>query len=824
MPGFLGGSSSGSGTGGEISFPKEFIDPVTKLRVSEPSNLIDTDFEYGLQPTKWETLELINNTPSFFSKSGDTTIQNVSSITTLTGSREITVRTSQDHGLSAGTPISVSGTKSLTAEGSYIINSVPSARSFTYLARDTQFQTASIEDLYTAIITGEFFQGSQIRISDSGGITTNAQTTSTLTVKTDTPHGFGVNTPFYFLNLNSSITLEFDSTNTESKSFDASNSALAKSFDGSNTLASQSISLSNRGSSSPTSVASTITGVDTTNDTITVLHNSENFLAKPVGTPLQHYFTALDGYFLTNPRGIVYLKTINQLGSSSSTFQMSATPDGTAIDLTSNISGSIQLADLVTTFAGSNLDSVNQITVNLVADTQFEFDGDNSDGQTFTVSAYSGSSGIITFTAPTAWQAGQMVLYSTTGTAATGLTNNTTYWISSVNASGNQVNLAENPALIGVSTILNISGGSGTQTFRSISVSTDKDIIYVPGNTFQEADMVRYRYPVGGRFTAAETSDYYYVERVYDTKHVALSRTKGFILDGTTEARAASSAAAIKIVNPSAGDGAYWIKPAGTTVAYQTWCNFTFESGGWMQLMKLSSNTLLTNSIASSTAPASGGGVTFGPQWDGWAWNSDTQFSTLFSTATNANFNDVDSFSPLFYKLPFNDIMIVSINAPTSRLGWRHNSTIANMRAVTGATSASTYGDTWLFPSVSTDEYSWVRRLQTVSGVTQAIGQQTPLFGFKILSSRTGTYPTISSYLTGGFSTDTSAGQTGEGVAMIGTGATFTPVSPRWGGGIGFSFVTGNAAFRAHGVWTGSGTTSGGASNRTFTGLAVFVR
>ena len=78
MPGFLGGSgASSSGAGGEISFPKEFIDPVTKLRVSNPENLIDTDFEYGLQPTKWETVELINNTPSFFSKSGDTTIPGI---------------------------------------------------------------------------------------------------------------------------------------------------------------------------------------------------------------------------------------------------------------------------------------------------------------------------------------------------------------------------------------------------------------------------------------------------------------------------------------------------------------------------------------------------------------------------------------------------------------------------------------------------------------------------------------------------------------------------------------------------------------------------
>ncbi len=127
MPGFLGGSgaASGGGSGGEITFPKEFIDPVTKLRVSNPENLIDTDFEYGLQPTKWETVELINNTPSFFSKSGDTTIPNIQSITTNAGTREITVTTGGEHGISSGIPIQVTGTKSVTADGSYIVNSTP---------------------------------------------------------------------------------------------------------------------------------------------------------------------------------------------------------------------------------------------------------------------------------------------------------------------------------------------------------------------------------------------------------------------------------------------------------------------------------------------------------------------------------------------------------------------------------------------------------------------------------------------------------------------------------------------------------------------------
>jgi len=42
------------------------LDPVGKQRVSEPQALIDTDFEYGLQPTKWETVGLTNNKPSYY--------------------------------------------------------------------------------------------------------------------------------------------------------------------------------------------------------------------------------------------------------------------------------------------------------------------------------------------------------------------------------------------------------------------------------------------------------------------------------------------------------------------------------------------------------------------------------------------------------------------------------------------------------------------------------------------------------------------------------------------------------------------------------------
>ena len=45
---------------------EEYFDPVNKSRVSQPQSLIDTDFEYGLQSTKWEFVQLLNNKPTVF--------------------------------------------------------------------------------------------------------------------------------------------------------------------------------------------------------------------------------------------------------------------------------------------------------------------------------------------------------------------------------------------------------------------------------------------------------------------------------------------------------------------------------------------------------------------------------------------------------------------------------------------------------------------------------------------------------------------------------------------------------------------------------------
>ena len=534
MPGFLGGSSGSSGgSGGEITFPKEFIDPVTKLRVSNPENLIDTDFEYGLQPTKWETVELINNTPSFFSKSGDTTIPGIVAITTNAGTREITVVTALDHGLAAGIPIQVTGTKSITADGSYIINSIPNVTTFTYLCKDDQATTSSIEDLYSSIITGEFFQGSQLRISDSSGVITDGEGVSTLTVKTESTHGFGVKTPFYFLNLNSTISQEFQAANTAAKSFDASNSATAQTFDGSNTLSSIPVDWSNSASVGGTN--STISSVSTTDNTITVAHGVENFSGLTLGTPLYYSVTPSVGYFATNPRGVVFLKGVNQLGNSTSTFTVSEVPDGEVISIESSMSGFFKVANQARYFAGNNIDLSTEQSFSIIQDEAKSFEGANDGGPSAegffsngnplcTVTGYSGSliNVSVTAAAGLGYYTGAMVLYSTTGSAASGLTNSTTYFIDSFFSTGTDTFAFTIKALPTDVSPINVSGGTGTQTFARIGVSLDKDIWHIKDAGYLVGDLLEYSAPVDGEVVSSTSRRYLFVDAAYDTHNYIL--------------------------------------------------------------------------------------------------------------------------------------------------------------------------------------------------------------------------------------------------------------------------------------------------------------
>ena len=75
----------------EITPAEDMLDPVGKLRVSNPENLIDTDFEYSLQGTKWETLQTVNNVPTLFSNSGDTPVDGIVTVDAVSGSKNVKV-------------------------------------------------------------------------------------------------------------------------------------------------------------------------------------------------------------------------------------------------------------------------------------------------------------------------------------------------------------------------------------------------------------------------------------------------------------------------------------------------------------------------------------------------------------------------------------------------------------------------------------------------------------------------------------------------------------------------------------------------------------
>jgi len=187
----------------ETTFDETYVDPVSKLRVSQPENLIDTDFEYGLQSTKWETVELSNNVPSYYISDADSGVTDIVQITSKAGSDVITVQTVDAYRLVQGTPIDVRGLSSQTAEGKYLIQSVVNETQFTYKARATQGLSGRLDGTYTIITPGQFYAGSQIPYSAEAGITTDGSDTSTITVTTPTEHGFISQSNFYLVNTTS---------------------------------------------------------------------------------------------------------------------------------------------------------------------------------------------------------------------------------------------------------------------------------------------------------------------------------------------------------------------------------------------------------------------------------------------------------------------------------------------------------------------------------------------------------------------------------------------------------------------------------------------
>lgn len=177
-------------------------DPTNKIRVAAPQSLIDTDFEYGLQPIKWESLTTLNNVPSYFYRGGGNSL-NINPGGVQGGNQSprstMTVTTATPHGLTTSDVINVSYTTNTDAEGSFVVLTVPSTTTFTYTAKGqingnvtlsaTTIQGGANYDVagtLSRIITG-------LITSDNGA----ASPGSILTVVTTGKHGLAPGAPLF---------------------------------------------------------------------------------------------------------------------------------------------------------------------------------------------------------------------------------------------------------------------------------------------------------------------------------------------------------------------------------------------------------------------------------------------------------------------------------------------------------------------------------------------------------------------------------------------------------------------------------------------------
>ena len=195
-----------------IGFQEAMLDPVNKLRVSNPENLIDTDFEYGLQSSKWETLQSVLNIPTIYSTSGDVPLENLVSLTVTQGSKQVRISLGSDAELRLGDPIVVQGTTLKNAEGYFLISGVVNASTYFYEMDQTSAQTGDISGSYTTVVPAKFFEGSNLPLAldVNNGIQTDEQIPSTITVTTDETHGLQINTKVYLRNTVGPKTLEIE--------------------------------------------------------------------------------------------------------------------------------------------------------------------------------------------------------------------------------------------------------------------------------------------------------------------------------------------------------------------------------------------------------------------------------------------------------------------------------------------------------------------------------------------------------------------------------------------------------------------------------------
>jgi len=155
--------------------PYDFgTDAIERQRVAPPQSMLDADFEYGLQPTKWQAIGIARGYPSIYEVPGtDISVVSVSTDastgTNNIGSSLITVTTVSPHAFTIGTPFTITAfSNSVTgfsrAQGSFLVNSVTTPSTFTYYATSKVGLNSGdvLSSNYTQLRKGAFYTGASI--------------------------------------------------------------------------------------------------------------------------------------------------------------------------------------------------------------------------------------------------------------------------------------------------------------------------------------------------------------------------------------------------------------------------------------------------------------------------------------------------------------------------------------------------------------------------------------------------------------------------------------------------------------------------------------
>jgi len=151
--------------------PYDFgVDAIERIRVSNPQSLIDADFEYGLQQSKWQDLGLNRNYPSFFELVGPAIP--VDSITSQGAATYSVLRISVAAGtaLDVGTPVSITGTSNSLGDGLFAVvaNNAPTLSTFDVLAKGS-IPAGDINNTYTVVKQGGVYAGGALNVSTMSG-------------------------------------------------------------------------------------------------------------------------------------------------------------------------------------------------------------------------------------------------------------------------------------------------------------------------------------------------------------------------------------------------------------------------------------------------------------------------------------------------------------------------------------------------------------------------------------------------------------------------------------------------------------------------------